>query len=110
MWKVDSSVRLEIAQPPPFLLNWTSLTSSYLALSVLCVFAGRPATLHKENESFLYNPVIVPAMTSENKNHPHNQKYVRHTHSHTHSCNSWRCLFSSRSHCCLMLKKLVKTL
>lgn len=30
----------------------------------------------QENKAFLYNPVIMPTMTSEKKNHPHNQKYV----------------------------------
>ena len=34
----------------------------------------------KENEAFLYNPAIMPTMTSPNNNQPHNQKNVTQSH------------------------------
>lgn len=111
MWKLDSIVRLETVQ----LLNWKkNHTSPFLALSAACVLASR---LLKENEEFLYNHVIVPAVTSENKNRPHNQKYVTRTRTHgrarTHTHQlviAGAACFSTTATAATLKKKLVETL
>lgn len=52
----------------------------------------------KENEAFLYNPVIMPTMTSANNNQPHNQKYVTQSHKTPEDhYDGLCCLFSGRS-------------
>lgn len=71
-----------------------------------CLLTAQTLRLWRKDEAFLYNPVIMPTMTSADNNQPHNHKYVTHSHRTPQDHYNGLCgLFSSHSLCCLMLKK-----
>ena len=85
---------------------YSALHSTNLLGFFECLLTAQTPRLWRKDEAFLYNPAIMPTMTSADNNQPHNHKYVTHSHRTLRDhYNGLCCLFSSHSLCCLMLKK-----
>ena len=84
----------------------SALHSANLLGFAECLLTAQTLRLWRKDEAFLYNPAIMPTMTSADNNQTHNRKYVTHSHRTPQDhYNGLCCLFSSHSLCCLMLKK-----
>lgn len=120
MWKFKSGGQFETvysethadprSSPVSYLQEFFfSPQSNLVGFSERLLTALTPKDSVKENEAFLYNPAIMPTMTSANNNQPHNQKYVTQSHKTPEDhYDGLRCSFSGRCLCRLVMLKYCK--